>query len=62
MNAKNGATAVLIVMGVIYAIMLLKGINPPAGFEQIMVGAAATIFVAGDRKALSGGPTAEAKA
>jgi hypothetical protein len=55
-DTKTGATVVLVVMAVVYITMLVKGIDPPAGFEQIMVGAAATIFVTQDRKATTSVP------
>jgi hypothetical protein len=49
LDTKTGATAVLVVMAIVYGIMLLKGIKPPAGF-------AATVFVTKDSEAVKGQP------
>ena len=48
LDTKTGATVTLVVCGSIYALMLVKGQKPPPGLDQIIIGAAATLFVVKD--------------
>lgn len=48
LDPKTGAIITLVVLGAVYGLMLAKGEKPPAGFEQIMVAAASTLFIAKD--------------
>ena len=58
MNRKTSAIIALVVLGVIYGLMLAKGIHPPAGYEQVLVAAAAAVFVTQDAAAQKGGDDA----
>ena len=50
LDTKTGAIITLVICGGVYALMLSKGQKPPAGLDQVIIGAAATLFVVKDAK------------
>lgn len=48
LTTKGGAIITLAVCGGVYAYMTSKGQKPPAGLDQVIIGAAATLFVVQD--------------
>lgn len=50
LDTKTGALVTLVVCGGIYAFMLTKGQKPPPGLDQVIIAAAATLFVVKDAK------------
>lgn len=51
LDTKTGAIITLVVCGAVYVLMISKGQKPPAGLDQVIIGAAAALFVVGDSKA-----------
>jgi hypothetical protein len=50
LDTKTGAIITLVICGGIYGLMLAKGQKPPAGLDQVLIAAAATLFVVKDAK------------
>jgi hypothetical protein len=48
LNTKTGAIITLVVCGGVYVLMLTKGQKPPAGLDQVIVAAAAALFISQD--------------
>ncbi len=48
LNTKTGAIVTLVICGGVYGLMVAKGQKPPAGLDQLLIAAAAALFISKD--------------